>query len=52
MVSFDLLASEVVVIKVEDHTIGTEPEYQGNAPADFYTGAVAAESVEVMAHAD
>lgn len=47
-----LLLSEIVVIKIEARTKGTEPEYQGNAPAHFHAEAAPKESRKIVVHVD
>lgn len=44
--------SEIAVIKIETHTKRTEPEYQGDALADFHAKAEAIESIKIVAHVD
>lgn len=47
-----LLPPEIIIIKIEAHTKGTEPEYQSNSLADFHAQAAATESIKIVAHVD
>lgn len=47
-----LLLSEFVVIRIEAHAKETEPEHQGNAPADCPGKAAPTESTKMVVHVD